>query len=124
MRARPLEDKWTPNEIVGHLGDAEWAFGWRTRSVLGEAEARITGFDQDSWVASQRLNDRDPAELVETFAQLRRCNLELWTRLTPEDLKRSGEGRKGPVSLGRLLQIFAQHDLRHLDQLTRYLAGG
>jgi uncharacterized damage-inducible protein DinB len=121
LRARPFEGRWTPNEILGHFGDAEWAYGWRTRVVLGEAKPVFTGFDQDGWVAAQRLNDREPAELVEMFSQLRSWNLEVWRRLTPRDLARTAEGRKGRVSLGELLITLARHDLHHLDQIARYL---
>ena len=27
LRTRPFEGKWTPNEIIGHLTDSEWAYG-------------------------------------------------------------------------------------------------
>ena len=122
LKARPFDGKWTPNEILGHFGDAEWAFGWRTRQVLGDKEPILTGFDQDGWVAAQRLNDRDPGQLLEMFRQLRDWNLEVWSRLTPQDLARVGQSKKrGPVTLRRLLEIFAEHDLHHIDHLTRYL---
>ncbi len=121
-RARAFDGKWTPNEILGHFGDAEWAFGWRTRQVLGDKEPILTGFDQDGWVAAQRLNDRDHRQLLEMFGQLRDWNLEVWSRLTPQDLARVGQSkRRGPVTLRRLLENFAEHDLHHIDHLTRYL---
>ena len=122
LRTRPFDDKWTPLEIVGHFSDAEWAFGWRTRTALGDDNAEITHFDQDGWVANQHHNDRDPTELVEFFTQLRRANLQTWKRLTPGDLDRVALSRKrGPTTLATLLETFAGHDLHHLDQITRYL---
>ncbi len=122
LRTRPFHGKWTPNEIIGHLSDAEWAFGWRMRLVLGDQDPVITGFDQDGWVSAQRLNDRDPGQLVEMLGQLRRWNLAVWKQLTPADLERVGRSSKrGAVSLGLLLRTFAQHDLHHLDQIRRYL---
>ncbi len=121
-RARPFEGRWTPNEVLGHMSDAEWAFGWRTRSVLGDQEPAITRFDQDGWVAAQRLDEREPAELLEMFGQLRRWNLAVWTRLQPKDLERAGiSSKRGRVSLRRLIRAFAEHDLHHLDQIRRYL---
>lgn len=122
LRARPYPDKWTPLEVIGHFVDAEWGFGWRTRVTLGEESGEIAHWDQDGWVANQRHNERDPAELVETFAQLRRANLATWKRLTPDDLERTAVSRiRGPMTLAALLQSFADHDRHHLDQLTRYL---
>ena len=31
LKTRPFPGKWTPNEIIGHLSDAEWVFGMRLR---------------------------------------------------------------------------------------------
>lgn len=111
LRRRPFTDKWTPNEILGHLADTEWAYGWRIRTVVGDEGATLAGFDQERWVERQGHNDRDPREHVEAFEALRRLNLALWRRLSPE----SG------AALGRLLDRHAGHDRHHLDQLTRYL---
>lgn len=122
LTARPEEGKWTPSEILGHFTDAEWAFGWRSRQVLGDEGVELKSFDQDGWVAAQRFNEREPTDLVEMFRQLRRWNLELWTRLTAADLERTAQSkRRGTVTLAQLLRIFARHDLHHVDQLRRYL---
>lgn len=123
FRQRPFPGKWTPNEIVGHLGDAEWAMGYRTRTVLGDDRPRLTGYDQERWVAEQRHNEREPSELVELFAALRGANLAYWKRLTPAQLERVGlHSERGEESLGLMLRMLAGHDLSHLDQLRRYLA--
>jgi hypothetical protein len=67
LRGRAMQGKWTPNEIIGHLTDCEWVYGYRLRSILGEDEPAILGFRQDAWVASLRHDERDPSELVELF---------------------------------------------------------
>jgi hypothetical protein len=53
LRGRAIEGKWTPNEIIGHLTDIEWVYGYRLRLILCEDEPAILGFKQDGWVASQ-----------------------------------------------------------------------
>ncbi|MHC4415352.1 MAG: DinB family protein [Planctomycetota bacterium] len=122
LQARPFAGKWTPNEIIGHLTDAEWAYGWRIRCVLGQDGSVITGFDQDAWVTVQRFNDREPAQLVDMFRRLRHWNLGLWKQMTPSDLERVGKhDQRGPESLGLMLRMHAGHDLIHQDQITRYL---
>ena len=122
LRARPFEGKWTPNEIIGHLTDSEWVYGYRLRLILCEDNPMILGINQDSWVAAQRHNEREPSELVEIFRTMRSFNLALWKRTSAEDLKRSGEhNERGPESLGVMLRLLAGHDLSHLDQITRYI---
>ena len=123
LRARPFQGKWTVNEIVGHLSDAEWAWGWRMRLVLGQQRPALAGFDQEAWVAAQAHNQREPGELLEMFAALRCFNLALWRRIAAQDLNRVGvHAERGAETLGQMLRLHAGHDLLHLDQITRYLA--
>ncbi len=122
LRMRPFEGKWTPNEVIGHLTDSEWVYGYRLRLILCEDNPTIVGTNQDLWVASQRHNEREPAELVEMFRTMRQFNLALWKRMSPADLKRSGQhNERGPEPLEVMLPMQAGHDLSHLDQITRYI---
>ncbi|HMF92387.1 MAG TPA: DinB family protein [Candidatus Angelobacter sp.] len=122
LRTRPFEGKWTPNEVIGHLTDGEWVYGYRLRLILCEDSPTILGTQQDSWVAALRHNEPEPAELVEIFRTLRELNLAVWKRTSPADLERSGQhNERGPESLGVMLRLLAGHDLSHLDQITRYI---
>lgn len=123
MRARPFEGKWTPNEVIGHLVDAEWVYGYRMRQILCEDGPEILGMDQDLWVAGQKYNDREPADLVQMFRAMRGFNIALWKQMSPEDLERAGRhNERGPESLRMMLPMLAGHDLWHIDQINRYLA--
>jgi hypothetical protein len=122
LRGRAIQGKWTPNEIIGHLTDCEWVYGYRLRLILGEDESAILGFRQDSWVASLRHNEREPSELVETFRTLRVLNLSVWRGMSPENLQRSGQhNERGAESLAVMLRLQAGHDLSHLHQISRYI---
>jgi hypothetical protein len=122
LHARPFEGKWTPNEVIGHLTDGEWVYGYRLRLILCEDSPAILGTNQDSWVAALRHNERRPSELVEIFRTLRQFNLAVWRRTSPADLERAGQhNERGPEALGVMLRLLAGHDLSHLDQITRYI---
>ncbi len=121
-RARPFPGKWTANEIIGHLVDTEFVYGFRARLILCEDQPEILPMDQERWVAGQGYDQREPRELTDAFGALREINLRLWRRMTPSDLARIGRHReRGPESLGTLLIMIAGHDLTHLDQIQRYL---
>ncbi len=122
LRTRPFAGKWTPNEVIGHLTDSEWVYGYRLRLILCEDDARILGTDQDRWVAALRHNEREPAELVEIFRMLRQLNLAVWRTVSAEELERGGQhNERGAESLRVMLRLLAGHDLSHLDQIARYI---
>jgi hypothetical protein len=123
LRTRPFPGKWTPNEIIGHLSDSEWVYGYRIRLILCEEKPTILGMDQDLWVAGQKHNDREPADLLTMFRNLRASNLALWRKMGPAELARCGmHNERGLESLGLMLRMNAGHDLSHIDQITRYLS--
>jgi hypothetical protein len=122
LRTQPFEGKWTPNEVIGHLTDSEWVYGYRLRLILCESNPTILGTNQELWVAGQRHNEREPSELVEMFRTCRQFNLASWKRMSPADLTRvSQHNERGPESLGVMLPMLAGHDLSHLDQIIRYI---
>lgn len=123
FKKRPYEGKWTPNEVLGHLIDAEWTLGFRGRMILAHDRPTLLGMDQEDWVRAQKYNDRDAQELVEDFAALRKVNLRFWKSLRASDLERVGQhSERGPESLGMIMRMYSGHDLSHIDQITRYLA--
>ena len=122
LRTRTVEGKWTPNEIIGHLADGEWVYGYRLRLILCEDNPTLLGTNQDLWVAGQEQNDSAPSEHVEMFRTMREFNLALWKRTSPSDLQRTGlHNERGPESLAVMLRMMAGHDLSHLDQIDRYV---
>lgn len=122
LRARPFAGKWTPNEVIGHLTDTEWVYGYRLRLILSEDDPTILGTQQDAWVDNLRHNDRDPRELVGIFRTLRELNLDAWKRTSADDLKRAGRhSERGLEPLDAMLRLLAGHDLNHLEQINRYL---
>jgi|SRR5579872_1106704 len=122
LRTRPFPGKWTPNEVIGHLTDTEWVYGYRLRVILSEDEPTILGTQQDEWVTALRYNEHGPHELVETFGRLRELNLATWRRTSAEDRKRVGRhNERGEEALETMLRLLGGHDLNHLGQIERYL---
>jgi hypothetical protein len=122
LRSRPFGGQWTPNEVIGHLADGEWVYGYRLRLILCEDNPAILGMNQNLWVAGQRHNEREPSELVDVFRVTRGFNLAVLKRLSPADLERTGHhNERGPESLDVMVRMLAGHDLSHLGQIDRYI---
>lgn len=119
-------DTWSPFDIVGHLIDAEET-DWMVRARLILAQGpnrRFEPFDRTrhlSLKSTQTLEYR-----LDRFEALREANLaELESmRLTPQKLDLTGEHPEfGPVTLRQLLSTWVVHDLGHLAQIGRVMAG-
>ena len=124
LRKRPAADKWSVNEIVAHLGDAEIVIGFRMRMILGAPGAPIAAYDQDSWVTSGHYEQRDPRKSVEQFRVVREANLALLKSLTPEQWKHYGmHSERGQETIERMVRMTAGHDMNHLQQIEEIVRG-
>jgi hypothetical protein len=67
---------------------------------------------------ARRDCERDPADLLDEFLELRESSLELVSGLRPDDLTRSGEHvTVGRLAVVDLLHEWVHHDRNHLKQL-------
>jgi len=117
---RPEPNKWNCSEIVGHLLDAEIAFGYRIRTALAEPGKTLDVYAQDDWVAAQGYTDTPADDTLETFTSLRRNLVQLAARLTDAEMQRHYEHTKrGRQTVLDTLEFVKVHDARHLVQLGR-----
>jgi hypothetical protein len=124
LRKRPAPDKWSVNEILAHLAEAEIAGSFRMRLILGSPGTPVAAFDQDAWVLSGHYEKRDPRKSLEQFRALRQANLELLKSLTPEQWKHHGiHAERGKETIEHIVRMFAGHDLNHLRQIEEIVAG-
>src|SRR4029453_12044131 len=110
--------KWSARQMLAHLADSELVGAFRFRMILAHDRPGIPAYDQDAWARNLRYEEADAALSLETFSALRRANLRILARATPEELQRVGlHTERGAESLAFLMKIYAGHDLVHLRQL-------
>ena len=120
FRQQEAPGKWSIAAVLQHLADSDVVWAWRMRLILAQDRPPLTGYDQDLWAERLHYADADPEEALETLRVLRRGNLALIARATPDDLKRVGvHAERGEESAGYLCGLYAGHDLLHLRQLDR-----
>jgi len=118
LRRRPAPEKWSVNEIIAHLADAEMVIGYRLRLVLGSPGAVIVAYDGDSWAVSGHYDERDTQKSVEQFRVVREVNLLLLKSLKPEQWKQYGmHSERGQESIEDMVRMYAGHDINHLQQI-------
>ncbi len=117
--------RWEAFDVVGHYIHGEET-DWipRARIILAQGE-NLTFVPFDRVAQFERSKGKTLAELLETFAELRRKNIETlrsWN-LTEEQLKLKGiHPELGEVDLEQLLATWVVHDLNHIRQIVEALA--
>lgn len=123
MRLPEAPGKWSIAQVLQHLADSDVVWAWRMRLILAQDRPQLTGYDQDLWAERLHYAEADPAEALATFDVLRKGNLTLLERATPDDLKRVGvHAERGEESVERLCRLYAGHDLMHMRQIDRIRA--
>ena len=118
-------ETWSPYDIVGHLIHGEET-DWipRAKLILEHGEKRA--FEPFDRVAMfEKSKGKSIAELLDTFAQLRKQSLHELDQmnLTPELLEKRGQHPElGVVILKQLLATWVVHDLGHVRQIVRVMA--
>jgi hypothetical protein len=116
---RPEPGKWSVQEIVAHLADAELAFGWRIRNITVTPGADLPWWDEHLW--SERLSySRIPTRAsLAAFTAGRVANVGVLRRL-PAGAWAGAYGvhaRRGRQTLEDFVAMEAAHDLNHLRQI-------
>jgi hypothetical protein len=123
LERRPRGGAWSVKEVLGHLGDTEWVYGYRVRMMLSHDGPEIVGYDQDIMVTGMAHNGRPISMLLEELRRLRGLNLDLHRRTRGPAWERLGRhSERGEESVGLTISLLAGHDLRHSDQIERTLA--
>ena len=117
---------WSAFDVVGHLVHAERA-DWmpRVEHLLAHGDAvPFPPFDREAMFEASKGQTLD--ELLTTFERLRTESLSRLTSLglSRSDLDRDGRHPDfGVVTLRQHLATWVVHDLTHLTQIVRVLAG-
>lgn len=120
MKRRPGPDRWSIAEILAHLSDAEVVGSWRLRLILGNSGLPIQAYDQEVWAKTFNYADRDPKESLKVFRVLRENNLELLKSVPAELWENHGvHAERGKETIARIVEMFAGHDLNHLQQVEK-----
>lgn len=111
----PSDGGWTASQCLAHICDAEISLSLRIRMILTRENYQFSSWDEDAFAAI-KVN-RDARASVETFAALRRNNLDLLEGLSSNQLNKVGiRGNGEPISLIDYVAYMSKHVRTHLDQ--------
>ncbi len=114
---RYAEGKWSVQELVGHLCDAERVFAYRMLRIGRGDETPLPGFEENAYVATAGSDARTLPDLVEEFEALRRATFLLARHMPAEGWARRGTASGAEVSARALAAILYGHAAHHLAVL-------
>lgn len=121
LRARPVPEKWSIQEIAIHLSDSELVGALRFRRVLSEDRPDLPSYDQDLFADNLSYRGQDAGfrrACLHGFRNLRETSGWLLERASPSDWRREGRHPDwGAMSLRRLVELYADHGERHVGQI-------
>ncbi len=114
--AVPILGKWSTQQVVLHLMDAEMAFADRMKRVIAEENPPLLAWDENRFAANLHYEDQS----AEDAALLVRRQLAAVLRKLPDEaFDRSGTHNvRGPQTLAKLIEF----DNWHLDHHLKFIA--
>ena len=119
---RYAPDKWTVQQVVGHVTDSERVFAYRALAFARGETNELPGFDENAYAAASPAGSVPLADVLDDFVGVRRATLSLLRNLSPEALSRRGVANGNAISVRALAWVIAGHERHHLSVLRqRYL---
>jgi hypothetical protein len=119
---RPGDGGWSAREVVHHLADSEMTSAIRLRRLLTEDEPVIAGYDENEYARRLHYDRRPIAPSLAATRASRATSADLLDHLAEADWERAGtHTESGPYSVGRWLEIYADHAHDHAEQIARAL---
>jgi hypothetical protein len=114
--------KWSVNEVIGHVLDAERIFAARALRFARGDGTPLPSFEQNDYVANATFNAYPLGELALELASIRQSTIYLFRHIDEAAWMRRGVASDAEVTVRALAYIIAGHELHHSHILrTKYL---
>jgi uncharacterized damage-inducible protein DinB len=110
---------WTLRQVVHHVADSHMNAYVRTRLGLTEAEPLVKPYDEARWAELPDARSAPVAASLTLFEALHKRWVMLLRSLSDSDFAREYQHPEdGPVSLHKMLAVYAWHGSHHIAHIT------
>ena len=121
LKAKPRPGKWSIQEIVMHVADSEIMGAARVRQAYTQPGSSFAVYDQDVWANRLGYQEQGNAAVqnaLKLFESLRRPTSAIFHQARAEDWGKLGvHPEHGQVTFRNLLELYADHSERHIEQI-------
>jgi len=107
-------DKWSAKQELGHLLDSAIVNHYRWVRVLSEENPTLPGYDGPRWVSLHNYQQRDWADLIDTWQRLNQHMLMLAEGISADVWQRSAIFDAKSATLEFMLNDYVHHAADHL----------
>lgn len=119
---RYADGKWTLNDILVHLADAERVFVYRAMRFARTDVTDLPGFDENLFAENTGANDRDIAGIMAELATQRAATITFLNSLDVAAWQRHGTANGAINSVSSFMCVIYGHHRHHLAVFReRYL---
>jgi uncharacterized damage-inducible protein DinB len=116
------EDKWTIQEVLQHIIDAERIFLYRALAFARKDPNILPSFEETDYAAESNANKRKWDELVAEFSAVRKSTQFLFGSFSEEQLDLTGRASNYQMSVKAMGYAIAGHATHHIHIIKeRYL---
>ena len=124
LSKRPDGKSWSPKEMICHLRDTDELFMSRFQAIITMDEPKFSPADADRWAEDRQYLRNDAPQALAALRKRRSEVLNFLRGLKPDQWERAGiHATRGRETLRDWFTLMANHDLNHLEQMKRALAG-
>jgi uncharacterized damage-inducible protein DinB len=114
--------KWTVQQVVGHVADAERVFMYRALAFARGEQGDLPGFDENAYAEATASLPRSFDDVLADLMAVRHATLSLLRGLDEAAWARQGNANGAAISVRALAWVVAGHELHHRRILQeRYL---
>jgi hypothetical protein len=115
LKAAPIPGKWSTQQVVIHLADAEVASGDRMRRIIAQDQPPLLAWDENLFLRRLFYEQQSAADAVTIIDLTRRQLSRVLRKLSDADWQRTGvHSERGPLTLTDVLISTTKHLEHHL----------
>ncbi|MBS1904886.1 MAG: DinB family protein [Bacteroidetes bacterium] len=117
---KPDAVAFSANEIIHHLRDVEKLWHERFEEMRKKKDVIFEPMDPDRTAHDGQYNTKHMHDALQQWGELRERTLDVVESMEDEELDIEAEHpRYGKMDVRRILDVMANHDMQHLEQLKR-----
>lgn len=115
LLARPIEGKWSTQEVIIHLADAEAAFTHRIKRIIAEDNPTFPAWDENRFIERLAYHEQSAEDGMAQIDSERRQMVRILNSVGLDVLQRTGQHmQRGPQTAHLVMEYAVWHLGHHL----------